>query len=255
MPNPIASLADSMRRLLDRGTIIGVPDARRLYAVGDIHGCAEQLERLTAAIVRDSQNAPGPCTILYLGDYVDRGPDTKAVINKLLSPPAGFGTVYLRGNHDQILLDFLTEPSIYQAWRDFGARETLMSYGVRPPRFEDESLYREARDQLLEALPADHLKFLSSLQPSARIGGYFFAHAGVRPGIALEKQTLEDLLWIRDEFLESSTNFGIIVVHGHTPSERPVRQFNRIGVDTGAYATGRLTAAVLEGGTCRFLQT
>jgi serine/threonine protein phosphatase 1 len=255
MPTGPPFSVDRLGRFEARTELADRNDSGRIYAVGDIHGCAGLLDQLTALIVEDSKDAEGPCTILYLGDYIDRGPNSKGVIERLLAPPAGFATVHLRGNHDQMLLDFLRKPSTFQTWRDLGAHETLMSYGVLPPRFEDRNLFRETRDRLLQALPAEHLNFLLKLEPSARIGGYFFAHAGVRPGVGLGNQSLEDLLWIRDEFLESSANFGMIIVHGHTPAERPVRRSNRIGLDTGAYATGRLTAAVLEGSDCRFLHT
>ena len=232
-----------------------LPGGARIYAIGDIHGCAHLLDALTARIVADSAGATGPCRIVYLGDYVDRGPDSKAVIDRLLAPPAGFACSYLRGNHDQILLDFFLNPSVFRIWRDFGARETLMSYGVRPPRFDDDAAFAEARDALRQAMPPEHLAFLSSLELSLEIGGYFFTHAGVRPGIPLGRQSAQDLMWIRDDFLGARGNFGAVIVHGHTPMDQPSRTANRIGVDTGAYATGRLTAAVLEGSTCRFLQT
>ena len=130
-----------------------------------------------------------------------------------------------------------------------------MSYGVEPPRFDDESAFAEARDNLHGAMPPAHIGFLKGLELSANIGDYFFVHAGVRPGIPLDRQEPQDLLWIRDEFLDSRDNFGSVIVHGHTPSEHPTRKPNRIGIDTGAYATGQLTTAVLEQNTCRFMHT
>ena len=230
-------------------------EGRRVYAVGDIHGCAAQLEQLTNTIVRDGENGAEIQSIVYLGDYVDRGPDSKGVIDRLLCPPPGFQMHFLRGNHEQLLLDFLEDPNLFRLWKNYGGQETLISYGVLPPRFDDESAFAEARDQLAEVLPPSHLQFLRSLRLSIEIGDYFFVHAGVRPGVPLESQAAEDLLSIRDEFLMSSKNFGRVVVHGHSPTPSPVRRRNRIGVDTGAYATGRLTAAVLEGADCRFLHT
>ena len=130
-----------------------------------------------------------------------------------------------------------------------------MSYGVRPPLHDDEEAYAVARDQFAERLPQTHLDFLNGLELWLEIGDYFFTHAGVRPGLPLEVQAPEDLMWIREDFLTSNANFGKVVVHGHTPTEAPVKRANRIGVDTGAYATGRLTCAVLEAEDCRFLHT
>ena len=244
-----------LRRFFSARKPASIPPGRRVYAVGDIHGRADLLERLTAAIAEDAKGANTRCQIIYLGDYVDRGAETRRVIDLLLTPPAGFEVVYLRGNHDQIMLDFLADPSVFRLWRDYGARETLLSYGLTPPRFEDEAAFGEASDRLRETLPSSHLDFLTGTRFSVRMGDYAFVHAGVRPGIPLDRQAPEDLMWIREDFLASKADFGALVVHGHTPAERPVVRPNRIGIDTGAYATGRLTAAVLEGSSCRFLHT
>jgi serine/threonine protein phosphatase 1 len=152
-------------------------------------------------------------------------------------------------------LDFLADPASYDGWCDFGADETLTSYGVRPPRDHSLSTFCDVRDRFLQALPAEHLHFFRNLLLSWEIGDYFFAHAGVRPGAPLNQQKEDDLLWIREEFLDSSEDFGKVVVHGHTPTDGPVKRANRIGIDTGAYLTGRLTALVLDGQNQRFLQT
>jgi serine/threonine protein phosphatase 1 len=247
-------MLERLRNLVaPRRDVAAAPNGVRIYAVGDIHGCAAELDRLLAHIVDDSREWRGECRIVYLGDYVDRGPDSKGVIERLLKPLSGFSTTCLRGNHDQVLLDFLDNPSLFRTWRDFGGRETLLSYGVRPPLFDDVQAYAEVCDQLRSAIPREHLEFLQQLPFFARIGGYYFVHAGVRNGVSLDEQTPEDMLWIRDEFLTSTDDFGAIVVHGHTPTKTPVQRGNRIGIDTGAYATGVLTAAVLEGSQCRFL--
>lgn len=243
------------RWLVRKKIVPKIPDGVRVYAVGDIHGCRKELLNLIDVILEDSKTAPQDRRIVYLGDYIDRGPDSRGVIEILLEPLAGFNAEYILGNHDQSLLDFLNDPQIFLSWQNFGARETLMSYGVRPPLFEDENVYIKTRDELREALPRRHLSFLQNLSHSLTIGDYFFVHAGVRPGIPLDRQMLEDLLWIRDDFLASNTKFGKVIVHGHTPTMAPERRTNRIGVDTGAYMTGRLTAAVLEGTECRFLHS
>jgi len=236
--------------------ITSVPPGARVYAVGDIHGRLDLLDTIQEKIVRDSESAAGERVIVYLGDYIDRGADSKGVIDRLLAGPgSGFTTRHLRGNHDQSLLDFLDEPGHYRMWKDYGARETLLSYGVLPPRGEGDAVLAKARDDLASALPESHLEFIQGLELSVTIGDYFFVHAGVRPGLPLSKQSPQDLMWIREEFLTSSTDFGKVVVHGHSPSPMPVKRSNRIGVDTGAYATGRLSCVVLEGTECRFLQT
>ena len=232
-----------------------VPAGQRAYIVGDIHGCAARLDHLLRAIVTDATAGPDKKLLVYVGDYVDRGPDSRAVIEKLLSPPPGFEVRYLRGNHDQAVLDFLDDPLTYRTWKNYGAQETLLSYGVRPPLFDDAKAITEARDEFAGQLPEAHRRFLEELELSTEIGGYFIAHAGVRPGIPLQAQSAQDLLWIREEFLLSGSDFGKVVVHGHTPTENVVRRKNRIGIDTGAYATGRLTALVLEGETVRQLHT
>ena len=248
-------LAKRIARLFSLGTKspAAVPEGVRVYAVGDIHGCLRELDRLTAAILHDSASWPGTCHLVYVGDYIDRGPDSKGVVERLLTRQEGFTLHYLRGNHDQVLLDFLDDPSVYRSWRDFGGRETLLSYGVVPPQFDDLSAMEKAAERFRTALPSAHLAFFENLQLSAKIGDYFFVHAGVRSGIALDDQSAEDLLWIRDEFLASSSDYGMVIVHGHSPTPEPVRRPNRIGIDTGAYATRRLTAVVLEGDKCRFL--
>jgi serine/threonine protein phosphatase 1 len=230
-------------------------EAHRIYAVGDVHGRADLLDRLLDKIVRDAESAPAGRSLVFVGDYIDRGPDSRGVIERLLDPPRGFEAHYLRGNHDQAMLDFLDDPSSYSTWRRFGAEETLRSYGVEPPRTDSDSAAADARDELAQRLPPSHLHFLRTLGSFVQIGDYHFVHAGARPGVPLEEQSLEDMMWIRDEFLNSQENFGKVVVHGHTPSERPVCRSNRIGIDTGAFATDCLTAVVLDGVGARFLCT
>jgi len=233
----------------------GLPDGARVYAVGDIHGRSDLLDRLLNAIRADAVSGPEKQTLIFLGDYIDRGPDSKGVIERLIGLPMEFETRFLRGNHDQAILDFLADPTFFRTWREFGGLDTLVSYGVCPPRFQQKKLILEVRAALVRKMPQSHFAFLKNLEPYAEIGSYFFTHAGVRPGVPLKAQRSEDLMWIRDDFLTSTADFGKIIVHGHSPENAPIRTKNRIGIDTGAYATGKLTAAVLEGAECRFLQT
>ncbi len=242
-------------RLYGRRTAPSIPAGHRVYIVGDIHGCAELLDRLLKLVIVDSGAGPAKQSLVFVGDYVDRGPDSRGVIERLLSLPRQFEPHFLRGNHDQAVLDFLKDPEFYRTWKGFGGQETLLSYGVRPPKFDDIKSIGEAHAQFLAAFPEAHLRFLEALELSREIGDYFVVHAGVRPGVALGAQNSEDLLWIRDNFLFSDNDFGKIIVHGHTPVEAPIRRRNRIGIDTGAYATGRLTALILEGSDWRFLHT
>jgi len=232
-----------------------VPGESRVYAIGDIHGQAALLDELLGMIERDGMGRPETKVLVFIGDYVDRGADSKGVIEQLVNLQSDFTAHFLRGNHDQALLDFLADPNSFPIWKDYGAEETLASYGVASPRSDEEVALRQTRDRLRESLPARHLRFFETLKLSETIGDYFFAHAGVRPGTPLDQQEECDLMWIRDEFLNSQKDFGKIVVHGHTPTNAPVMRRNRIGIDTGAYLTGRLTALVLEGTRRRFLQT
>lgn len=231
-----------------------VPDGGCVYAIGDIHGRLDLLERLLDQIWTDAPQAAN--TLVFVGDYVDRGPSSKDVIDLLIKlERPGWDIVKLRGNHEQVMLEYLNDPGSYQAWRNFGGAETLLSYGVRPPMFSDAKELGRARDEFAAALPDAHRAFLVGLSNFHVFGDYCFAHAGIRPGVSLDRQVPEDLLWIRDEFLLSDQCFDKVVVHGHSPSERPVLRANRIGIDTGAYATDCLTAVKLERSSCTFLST
>jgi serine/threonine protein phosphatase 1 len=190
--------------------------------------------------------------LIFVGDYVDRGPDARAVVDRMLQGFPGFETVFLKGNHDETLLQFLNDPTIGDAWRSFGGLDTLRSYGVTHTPGQN---WAQTRSEFAAALPSAHAEFFKNLKLHVTVGDYLFVHAGIRPRVPLEDQREADLLWIRDEFLESPANFGRVVVHGHTPTGEPVVRANRIGIDTGAYMTGKLTALVLEERTRRFLST
>ena len=233
------------------------PAGSRIYAIGDIHGRADLLERLRAVIVEDAKWHPVERkVVVYLGDYVDRGTDSRGVVDLLAREALpGFESVFLKGNHEDSLLQFLDDSRIAPAWMAYGGAATLYSYGVRPPDIRKVEDITAAQEAFTRALPCEHLAFLEALQLVHIEGDYAFVHAGFREGIPIEFQNPEDLMWIRNEFLESDADFGKIAVHGHTITERPEIRPNRIGIDTGAFATGLLTCLVLEGTERRFLAT
>ncbi|MCC7017720.1 MAG: serine/threonine protein phosphatase [Rhodospirillales bacterium] len=230
-----------------------------LYAVGDIHGRSDLLDRLHEAIVRDAaRRRAGRRVIVYLGDYIDRGFDSSGVVARLLGGNLpGFERRFLLGNHDTFLLDFLDgDPAVIDSWMWNGGASALESYGLSPAA---ETYARDwpnsLRADFARAIPPAHLAFFRALRLTHREGDILFVHAGIRPGVPLARQARKDMLWIREEFLESETDFGCLVVHGHTPGPEPVVRDNRIDVDTGAWRSGRLTAAVLAGDELAFLQT
>ncbi|HEY2755963.1 MAG TPA: metallophosphoesterase family protein, partial [Pseudolabrys sp.] len=228
-------------------------DNARLYVIGDIHGRLDLLERAAAAITRDVEAHGSDALTVTLGDYIDRGPESAGVIDRLAGNPFPTPYVALRGNHELMLEMFLADPAVGVQWRPQGGEQTLQSYGIAV-RHVVGSANLQASELLREALPREHVAFLRSLRTSYTHGRFFLCHAGVRPGVPLDKQRDEDLMWIRDEFLVSTMDFGKIVVHGHTPMAEPEVLPNRINIDTKAFASGRLTCIVLEQTGYRFLQ-
>jgi len=225
---------------------------RLVYAVGDIHGRLDLLEDLLPKIAGDARasRSPHPPVLVFLGDYVDRGPGSRGVIDYLirLSAMPNIEVRCLKGNHEQALLAFLDDPEFGPSWLQNGGAATLAAYGVgAPPTRLPAELWEEARDKFAQALPPEHLRFLQGLELYVEYGDYVFVHAGLRPGVPIERQTEQDLLWIRYEFLEERRPFPKVVVHGHTPEAQPHMGPLRLGLDTGAYATGVLTAARLNG--------
>ena len=225
-----------------------LPPGRRVYAIGDIHGCLAQLTALHTMIEADLAARPAPAPLLvHIGDYVDRGPDTAGVIELLRHGPpiAGIPTVNLKGNHEQTMIEALAgERAAGTDWLFHGGKFALESYGLDPDG---------PRTAWRAAVPDTHLAFLHGLTLMHREGGYVFAHAGIRPGVALDDQTQDDLLRIRQPFLFTEQDLGVIVVHGHTPAKAPIIRSNRIGIDTGAVFGGKLTCLVLEGASLGFL--
>ena len=235
-----------------------VPEGRRVYAIGDIHGRDDLLARLHRMIADDARAAPAARpVVVYVGDYVDRGPDSFAVVERLVRKPlAGFETVHLKGNHEDFMLGFLADGSRGGLWLMNGGVETLESYGIEAsPLIDDEAALAEVRRRLAGALDADHRAFLGGLGLYHVEGDYLFVHAGIRPGVPLSRQDGYDLMWIRHAFLDNEEAFEKMVVHGHSITPAPDVRDNRIGIDTGAYYSRRLTCLVLDGASRRFLQT
>jgi serine/threonine protein phosphatase 1 len=236
-----------------------LPEGQLLYAVGDVHGRLDLLRRLLELIELDARASRHAVkrTLVFLGDYVDRGPDSRGVVERLITdPPRGFDNHFLKGNHEAILLDFVAEPRRLDHWLLNGGEETMRSYGVDVEGLARQNAPPESwRRDFVEVLPEAHLSFFRNLRLSVSFGDYLFVHAGVRPGVPFAAQSEADLIWIRSPFLNHADPFGKIVVHGHTPGQEPVTRQNRICIDTGAVFTGRLTALRLQGGSREFLQT
>ena len=226
-----------------------IPDNLRVYVIGDVHGCADLLDDMADQVHRHRQESPRDRTIvIMLGDYVDRGSDSFLVVDKLLSGLFQTETVLLKGNHEAVLLDFLDGKLPLAYWSRVGGIETIESYRRRRPdlRHTFEASDPDAHAKFAQLIPDSHMAFFRNLPISISIGDFFFCHAGVKPGVALTLQRQDDLLWIRDEFLDSRTDFGKIVVHGHTPAPDVEILPNRINVDTGAYRTGCLSCVALD---------
>ncbi len=223
-----------------------LPRGRRVYAIGDIHGCLAQLEHLHREIVRDLLARPTAAPLLvHLGDYIDNGPDSAGVIELLVAHPPPIPAINLLGDHERMLLDALNgDRAAATDWQWAGGKAALASWSLDPDL---------PREQWEAALPATHVAFLRSLRRTHREGDYLFVHAGIRPGVALEEQTLDDLVSIRQPFLWTEQPLGMIVVHGHSSNPSVVRTDNRIGLDTGAGMGGKLTCAVLEEDLIGFL--
>lgn len=251
-------------RLLRRERILPpkaprVPDGTVVYAIGDIHGeCAllrDLLDRIGEDIGR--WGAGHAATVVFLGDYVDRGPDSRGVVDILTSDPLpGVALRFLRGNHEDALLHFLDDPESGRDWLRFGGAETLASYGLlASPGMADGAKLKPLAQAFLERLPEAHLAFLRATEPMLVLEDYVFVHAGIRPGIPLERQKAQDLMWIRDGFVDRTFAAPKVVVHGHTIVDTPEFLPHRIAIDTGAYATGVLTALALKGEDRKVLQT
>ncbi len=253
----IELLSRAISKIGRRGRASGapLPPGLRIYAIGDIHGRADLLHHLHAEIAQDLERSPvREVCLVYLGDYLDRGPGSAAVLDLLVhSPFPRAKRHFLKGNHEAMALAFLEDPTGAASWLQYGGRETLQSYGIDPgfPRGRRELV--RLRDRFYRRLPKSHLALLERLNLSCEVGDFLFVHAGIDPDRPLSRQRENDLLWIREPFLSHPGPFERIVVHGHTPSPEPENLPFRINVDTGAFLSGRLTALVLEGENRRFL--
>ena len=246
-----------------KATLAATTGGRVVYGIGDIHGHLDLLDDLLDVIAKDFSglHRSDRPVLVFVGDYVDRGPASRGVVERVITlleaaeRPGAFEVRALMGNHEQTMLSFLETPEAGAAWVEFGGGETLASYGVeRPIGRVDAEAWRDIQAQFQRQTPARHVDFLRSLEISATYGDYFFAHAGVRPGVPLDRQSPEDLMWIRGDFLSQPHRLPCVVVHGHTPEEEPFIGPDRINIDTGAYATGVLTAVRLIDGPPIILQ-
>jgi serine/threonine protein phosphatase 1 len=234
-----------------------VPVGRRVYAIGDIHGRLDLLEILLEAIASDGASRPAAATtMIFLGDLIDRGPDSASVVERLLQfSKAGLDARFLMGNHEEVFLRALKgDLRALRLLIRIGGRETIFSYGIGPEDYRNLD-FEDLAALLKEKVPAEHVEFLSSFERWIEVGDYLFVHAGLRPGVALADQSSSDLRWIRDDFLRHRDSFGKLVVHGHSISDEVDVRSNRIGIDTGAFASGRLTALGLEKDSRWFLST
>lgn len=232
-----------------------VPKGHRAYVVGDVHGMDGLLDDLLGQIERDlAQHPDAAATLVFVGDLIDRGPGSARVIERLRTyARAGVRTVFLLGNHEEVLLRILGgESPLIGKWLQFGGAECLASYGCDAEALAAMS-DEEALAEVRSAIPPKHSKFIASFADTCRIGDYLIVHAGIRPGVELDQQRQSDLRWIRDPFLADRTDHGVVVVHGHTIVGSVEERGNRIAIDTGAYRSGTLTALVLEGGERRLI--
>lgn len=224
-----------------------VPPGKRIYAVGDIHGCLDLFEQLILKIeADDAARSRANTTIILLGDLVDRGPASSGVVDAAIKLAARRNVHTLCGNHEEMLLKALEDTKYMRAYLHHGGRETVLSY-LKDPDDYNSLTFDEVRERLLDCLPIEHLRFLQNLEDKVIVGDYLFVHAGVRPGVSIHDQASADLRWIREPFLSTDVPCSYCVIHGHTISGKPEVRAGRIGVDTGAYQSGKLTALGLEG--------
>jgi serine/threonine protein phosphatase 1 len=234
-----------------------VPAGKRLYAIGDIHGRLDLLDILLDKIAADdAARGPAHTKLIFLGDLADRGPDSAGVVARLMAlSQSQLDCVFLAGNHEELMIGVWDgQMRLASTFHRAGGRATLISYGVAPDDY-DQWDFEQLTEATARHIPADHIAFMKGFVDQHREGDYLFVHAGIRPGVALEEQDAADLRWIRGEFVRSEVDHGLMVIHGHTITEDVDERPNRIGIDTGAFQSGKLTAIGLEGGERWYLQS
>ena len=252
---PVGSLLRFVRGRSRRRFI--VPDGERVYAIGDIHGRLDLLDQLMDRIdADDRKRGPARTLLIFLGDLIDRGPDSHGVVERAIEISGGpQNTRFLMGNHEEVFLRTIGgDLRALRLLLRIGGKETVLSYGLTLEEYTQldfEGLWAALKSRV----PQAHIDFIAGFEESIEVGGYLFVHAGVRPGVVIEQQSAADMRWIRDEFLRHREDHGKLVVHGHNVSEKVDVRPNRIGIDTGAYASGRLTAIGLERDERWFLST
>ena len=238
----------------ERAKGASVPEGTRWYAIGDIHGCYDLFEALAEAIEEDDKaSGPAETTVVLLGDLVDRGPDSRKVIEGARQWQKSRNVRILAGNHEEMFLESFEDKAVLRHFLKHGGRETILSYGIPKKEYNDASI-SSLQKRLHELVPKKHRKFMQGFEEFVVAGDFAFVHAGITPGVPLEEQKRRDLLWIRERFLAHDAPHPHIIVHGHTIFEDVDERPNRIGIDTGAFRFGRLTAVVLEGETRRYIQ-
>jgi serine/threonine protein phosphatase 1 len=246
-----------IRNILGRPQTIRQPvlaPGERVYAIGDIHGRIDLFDSLIEAIEQDDANrCNAQTTVILLGDLIDRGPDSAAVVARAKDWARHRHIEFIKGNHEEMLISSMTDIDVLYSFLKFGGRETIMSYGIDPQALL-EAEFEDLQRMMGEAIPRDDIDFLDSFQKFVRNGDYLFVHAGLRPQTPLEQQLERDCRWIREPFLSHTGDFGAFVIHGHTIAEEPQVRANRIGIDTGAYVHGTLTAIGIEGTDRWFIQ-
>ncbi|MBB3565348.1 serine/threonine protein phosphatase 1 [Rhizobium sp. BK512] len=225
-----------------------------VYAIGDVHGCYTELLRAKDIIYGDAENYSGSALLVLLGDYIDRGTQSKEVIEHITKPANGKITqVALCGNHEDEFLRLIDDPDYFFSWRQFAGMKTLNSYGIDPAYLLRHGGTLALARAINEAIPTHHKNLLVNMPSMVTVGNLVFVHAGIRPGVPLSEQQDQDLLWIREPFLTQGPELPVVVVHGHTPVGRPFFGNGRIAIDTGAFATGRLTILRIADGRATIL--
>lgn len=229
-------------------------DFEAIYAISDIHGCADELADAQRRIVKDARAYLGPKLLVFLGDYVDRGPDSSKVLEMLAAePPVGFVRVALSGNHDDEFARMVRKPSIIADWLDFAGTETLASYGIDVAHVIKTKGFRGLQGLVAELVPEEHVAMIEKMPVSLQIGKLLFVHAGIKPGVDMSKQTDMDLMWIREPFLSEGPRRPLFVIHGHTPVLQPTFGPQRVAIDTAATATGHLTILKIAEASFNFI--